>query len=168
MASAQYSRWIGTTLREAGWAPSLVFVVHVIVDVAFDAYERYPPLDMPAHFLGGVVIAYFFHRASINASRFGVLGPFHPTTHLALVTSLVCSATVFWEFAEYVYDRMFATNDQLGLDDTSLDMLLGILGGAAFLGGAAWYGGALKPARGAGEATGGWGRALDASTSDSP
>ena len=139
-------------MGEAGWAPSLVFIVHVFVHVAFHAYERYPTLDMPAHFLGGVVIAFFFHRASINASRFGVLGPFHPTTHLALVIALVCSVTVFWEFAEYVYDRLFGTRHQLDLDDTLLDMLLGILGGAAFLIAAAWDGGAMRRAQEAGDA----------------
>jgi hypothetical protein len=151
MASTQFSGWLKVTLIEAGWAPSLVFIVHVLVHVAFDAYDRYPVLDMPVHFLGGVVIAFFLSRASINASRFRVIGPFQPTTHLVLVGSLVCSATVFWEFAEYVYDRAFGTRHQLSLDDTLLDMLLGIIGGGVFLIGSAWTGGLADPSIESGE-----------------
>jgi hypothetical protein len=145
MASAQYSRWLKATLSEAGWAPSLVFIVHEDVHVAFKAYDRYPPLDRPFHFLGGVVIAFFLSRASFNASRFGVIGPFQLTAHVALVASLVCSATVFWEFAEYVYDRLFGTRHQLSLNDTLLDMLLGIIGGWVFLVMSAWAGGLTVP-----------------------
>ena len=134
MPTATLARWTAATTREAAWAPSLVFLVHVVAYLGFDAYKAYPPLDLPMHFLGGVVIAFFFHRASINASRLGLLGPYHAVTHALLVISLTCSAAVLWEFAEWTYDRAFGTHHQLGLDDTLLDMLLGILGGAAFLG----------------------------------
>lgn len=85
------------------------------------------------HILGGVVIAYFFHGASIAASRHGVIGPFHRVNHIALVFALTCAATVFWEFGEFIVDRTFGTNAQLGLDDTLGDMLLGILGGVALI-----------------------------------
>ncbi len=85
------------------------------------------------HLLGGVATAYFFHRLCINASRFGILGPYHAVTHFALVFGLVCSATVFWEFAEFFSDRLFGTHAQLSNQDTMIDLLLGISGGTAFL-----------------------------------
>src|ERR1041384_7803970 len=77
--------WIASTIREAAWAPAIIFVAHLIASRVLHAYERYPPLDIPMHYLGGVVIAFFYHRASINASRGGILGPFHQVTHIVLV-----------------------------------------------------------------------------------
>lgn len=47
-------------LIEAGWFPSLVFLLHCVLSLAFDAYDRAPSLDVPMHLLGGVAIAYFF------------------------------------------------------------------------------------------------------------
>ncbi len=91
------------------------------------------PLDIPMHFLGGVVIAFFFHRASLAAFRHGILGPFHRVTHTVLVFALTCMAAVFWEFAEFLSDHFFGTHAQLGLDDTLFDMFLGISGGITLL-----------------------------------
>jgi len=50
VSAVHYSRWLKSTLIEAGWAPCLVFIVHVFVHVTFNAYEAYPPLDRPVHF----------------------------------------------------------------------------------------------------------------------
>jgi len=110
-----------------------VFVMHVIASLGFDAYDSYPRLDIPMHFLGGVSIAYFFHRASLAASAHGLLGRFHRVTHIVLVFALTCTATVFWEFAEFVTDRYLRTNAQIGLDDTLKDMFFGTCGGVALL-----------------------------------
>lgn len=130
---ARLWKWIIATIREAAWAPAIIFIAHVIASRVFHAYERYPPLDIPMHYLGGVVIAFFYHRASINASRLGILGPFHLVTHLALVFAFVCSTTVFWEFAEFISDQYFGGHAQLGVADTMGDMCMGILGGLSFL-----------------------------------
>ena len=114
--------------------PAIVLMIfHVVAASGFDAYDRFPALDIPMHFLGGVVIAYFFHRASMVASSHGIIGPFHPTTHAVLIFSLTCTTTVFWEFAEFLTDRFFGTHAQLGLNDTLGDMLLGICGGITLL-----------------------------------
>ena len=70
--------------------------------------------------------------------RSGTLGR---PSNLALVT-LTFTSTVacalFWEFAEFLSDRYFGTNSQVGLEDTLLDMLLGVVGGAVFVG-IAWF-----------------------------
>ena len=110
-----------------------VFVIHVIASRVFDAYTYCPRLDIPMHLLGGAAIAYFFHRASILASAREILGPFHRLTHIILVFALTCTAAVFWEFAEFVTDRFFHTQAQLGLQDTLGDMFNGICGGVALL-----------------------------------
>lgn len=120
-------------MREAAWAPLLVYLFHVIADRAFQAYNRIPPLDIPMHFFGGVVIAYFFHRACWNASHLGLLAPYHPATHRLLVFGMVGTTTVVWEFAENIADHLFGTHGQVDLDDTMLDMFLGMAGGLVFL-----------------------------------
>jgi polyferredoxin len=125
--------WSIEAVRRGGLPAIALFGFHVIASRGFNAYVHFPPLDIPMHFLGGVVIAYFFHRASLAATSHGIIGPFHRVTHTVLVFALTCMATVFWEFAEFLSDHFFGTHAQLGLDDTLFDMLLGISGGIALL-----------------------------------
>ena len=55
------------TLREAAWAPLSVFSFY-LVGLALGFYKLFPPLDIPTHFMGGVVITYFY-RAAIRHSQ---------------------------------------------------------------------------------------------------
>jgi hypothetical protein len=135
--------WIVQTLRRAGWAPAAVFAAHVVASKGFDAYRHVPHFDVPMHLLGGVAIAYFFHAGSRLGSAAGVLAPYHRLTHGLLVFGLTCATAVFWEFAEFLADRYLGTNMQGGdLNDTLLDLLLGMCGGLALLA-AAWACGRL-------------------------
>jgi hypothetical protein len=117
----------------AGWVPALVFVIHVIVSRVFNMYEAFPALDIPMHFTGGVAIAFFFARnVSIVfiphlTQKSRILG------HIVMVFALTATATVFWEFAEFIYDRVLGTHVQVSIADTMLDMFLGILGGCCYL-----------------------------------
>jgi len=126
------------SLRRAGWAPTLVFGAHVLLSCGFNAYKAFPPLDIPMHLLGGVAISFFLWTAYRAGIRSGTLGR---PSNLALVT-LTFTSTVacalFWEFAEFLSDRYFGTNSQAGLEDTLLDMLLGVVGGAVFVG-ISWF-----------------------------
>jgi hypothetical protein len=131
--SSPLRRWAVKSLVESGWAPLCVFGLHVLMSKVFNAYAAFPGIDIPMHFMGGIVIAFFFHRASINGSHFKLLGPFHPTTHVLLVFFATCSTAVFWEFAEFINDRYFGGHAQAGLIDTLRDMSMGITGGTAFL-----------------------------------
>ena len=131
--SANISKWIVTTAREVVQVPIVGFLLVVIVSEIFHAYARFASLDLLMHCLGGVAIAFFFHRASVNASKFGILGPFHAVTHATLVFALVCTAAVFWEFAEFISDQFFGTHAQLDNEDTMSDMFLSVFGGASFL-----------------------------------
>ena len=44
-------------LAVGGWAPLLVFVVHVFATEVLDVYRSWPGLDIPMHFAGGVSVA---------------------------------------------------------------------------------------------------------------
>lgn len=120
-------------LREAGWAPSLVFVLHVVASRGFGAYALFPPLDIPMHFFGGVAITFFIGRLYRAAERFGLIGQPARWLYFVVVPALAIGTTVFWEFAEFLSDRLFGTRAQLGLEDTLFDMFLGCLGSLVFL-----------------------------------
>jgi hypothetical protein len=113
--------------------PILLLFLLVFPSQVFDAFTQFPDIDIPLHLLGGVATGFFFHRLTTNASRFGVFGPFHAVTHVVLVFSLVCTAGVFWEFAEFISDGFFGTHAQLSNKDTMTDLLLDVSGGALFL-----------------------------------
>ena len=120
-------------LKIAGWAPLLVFIAHVVC-ILTGAYEAWPPLDIPFHLVGGVVIAFFFHRSLSLLWRERHLDLGRPFTQQLLVFTLTVTAATFWEFAEYLADHFLGTTSQQGgLEDTLLDLLLGTLGGTLLL-----------------------------------
>ncbi|MCZ6574826.1 MAG: hypothetical protein O7C98_16865 [Planctomycetota bacterium] len=85
------------------------------------------------HLVGGAAIAHFFARSLTLAAGAGLLGQPSQLVLGALVFTSTCTVAVFWEFAEWAFDLYFEAKDQLGLEDTFLDMLRGILGGALYL-----------------------------------
>jgi hypothetical protein len=131
------ARWVASSIRSAGWAPLSGFVVHVIAARVLGAYAAWPDLDGPMHVAGGVAIAYFFERAFASEAAVPVVGCTTAFGRGALTMLSACAATVVWEFAEWTSDRLGITEAQMGLDDTLLDMLLGLVGAAAFLAAAA-------------------------------
>jgi hypothetical protein len=126
-------------LREAGWAPALVFVAHVVALRGFGAYAVFPPLDIPMHLLGGIAITYFFARSYRVAERGSLLGQPSRGLFYVVVWALATSTTVLWEFGEFLSDRYLGTHAQLGLEDTLFDMFLGCVGSLAFLGATAAF-----------------------------
>ncbi|HRQ24398.1 MAG TPA: hypothetical protein PLF42_13300, partial [Anaerolineales bacterium] len=61
--------WLLATLRETAWAPLGVFGFY-LVGLVFDWYDRFPPLDIPTHFMGGVAITFFFRSAIKQSQKF--------------------------------------------------------------------------------------------------
>jgi hypothetical protein len=116
-------------LRQAGWVPLSFFLFHVAVSKGLDAYLILPWLDIPMHFLGGVAIGYFYRASLRNPAAADVLGQLSSFAQKLLIIAAVGATTVIWEFAEWSTDSLGLTHSQLGLDDTLLDMLLGIGGG---------------------------------------
>ena len=127
------TEWVRDSIRSAAWAPVAVFVLHLVFSRVLGWYLTVPGLDMPMHFLGGVAIAYFFARSIRLESASPVLGALTTLGRCVLTIALVGLATVVWELAEWTTDSLELTRAQVGLDDTVLDMLLGLLGGVAFL-----------------------------------
>ena len=120
-------------VRRAGWAPIAVFLLHAFLSRALDGYTRLPPLDIPMHLLGGVAIAYFFSSCFAALPERVVSKEWRRPFQWLVVASLTATAAVCWEFAEFTSDRLLGTGAQKGLEDTLLDMALGIMGGVLYL-----------------------------------
>ena len=123
--------WMLRTLYEAAWAPLLVFVLFLVASQAFNAYQRFPALDIPTHFAGGAVIAFFMRRASANAEL--VLGEIPTSLHCALALWGTALVAVLWEVYEHLADRFLGTHMVFGIGDTAMDLLVGMAGGTAVL-----------------------------------
>ena len=126
-------RWAVTTLRRGAWAPVLVFSIHVIGAAVFHVYRRIPDFDVPMHFFGGVAIAYFFGAAYRAGLESKLLGEPSRVVFPLVVIGWTCLAAVIWEFSEFISDATWKTHTQPSLDDTMLDLLMGLLGGGAYL-----------------------------------
>jgi hypothetical protein len=119
-------------LRRA-WFPVVVFVIHVICSRVLFIYKAFPSLDIIMHLAGGFAIAYFFLGCLHALEEKGLMRQPERLLQATLLFSLICSAAVFWEFLEYISDHWIKTHAQPDLEDTLLDMLMGIVGGTIYV-----------------------------------
>jgi hypothetical protein len=117
--------WIFTTLRAAAWAPLSVFLFYLLAH-RLQLFKRFPPLDIPIHFLGGVAITYFCRVAIRESQKLVGEIPFP----IQVIFAFTCAGTtmIFWELYEYVYDFFFGTHMVRGVTDTTVDFFVGLLG----------------------------------------
>lgn len=125
MKNSPVFHWLVSTLREAAWAPLIVVGIYVF-GLAFDLYDLYPWLDIPTHLLGGVAITYFY-RVAIRTS-IKLLGPTPYLIQVLLAFTATGTTTVFWEFYENTIDRLFGFNTVRNLEETVIDLLMGVTG----------------------------------------
>jgi hypothetical protein len=85
------------------------------------------------HVLGGVFIAYSFSLAVTYLQERKILSELNIISRSVFLFALTSSATVIWEFGEFTLDFFFDTVAQASLEDTMLDMFLGLLGGMALI-----------------------------------
>ena len=125
----QFSNWFITTLRETAWAPISVFGLYW-VGLMFDLYKRFPVLDIPTHFLGGVVITYFYRSAIRNSQQ--LVGEIPLPIQILFAITCTGTTTILWEFYENILDFFFSTQMVRGVKDTIVDLLVGLLGALIF------------------------------------
>lgn len=128
MNRQQFTTWILDTLREAAWAPLGVFGFYLL-GRSLQLFKLYPPLDIPTHFVGGVVITYFY-RVAIRRSQ-NLIGEIPFPIQVLLALTSAGTTTIFWEFYENIMDFFFATQMVRGVEDTVVDFLAGLLGALA-------------------------------------
>jgi hypothetical protein len=121
----QLAAWITDTLREAAWAPLSVFGSYLL-GLTLGLYALFPPLDIPTHFMGGVAITYFYRAAIRNSQKF--VGEIPLPIQILFAFTCTGTTTVFWEFYENIFDFLFGTDMVRSLEDTIVDLFLGLLG----------------------------------------
>ncbi|MFK5956893.1 MAG: hypothetical protein QM477_10665 [Planctomycetota bacterium] len=126
-------RWAQGCIWRYGWLPILFFSVHLGVSKGMDAYLHFPRLDIPMHFFGGAVIAQFYWKSLHHPAAGPVIGAMPSSGRQLFTLCAVGATTAVWEFAEWWTDSIGLTTAQLSLDDTLLDMFLGMLGGVLFI-----------------------------------
>lgn len=122
---SQFFNWVITTLKEAAWAPLAIFGFYVL-GLIFHWYDLFPPLDIPTHFMGGVVITYFYRVAIRNVQE--LVGEIPLSIQILFAFTCTGTTAVFWEFYENFADRFLGTRMVRGLEDTIMDFILGLSG----------------------------------------
>jgi len=113
--------------------PVIVLIAHLIASKVLNLYVIFPDLDIPAHFVGGLSIAYTSTRILSYLEKEKRIATLNPGLFLVLIFSLTGTATVLWEFVEFIYDHLLNTNIQISLANTMQDQFTGILGGIAWI-----------------------------------
>ena len=121
--------WLKVAIIKAGWFPIAVFGFHQLVARGFDAYNVFPLLDIPMHFLGGVAIGVFFWVLFTSNESLRVIGGLTQFGRIIVSIMGVFVAVSMWEFAEWTTDFIGISEAQLSINDTMLDMFLGVCGG---------------------------------------
>ena len=129
MRNKQVAAWIIDTVREAAWAPIVVFLFYLVAR-SLQLFVLFPPLDIPTHFMGGVVITYFYRVAIRNVQRLAGEIPF--SVQVLFAFTCTGTTTIFWEFYEYIFDFFFDTQMVRGVTDTTVDFFVGLLGALVF------------------------------------
>ena len=112
--------------------PTLLFCLHLVM-VFLGFYKRHPWIDIPMHVLGGVFIAYSFSLAMTYFQERKILSELNILSRSVFLFALTSTAAVIWEFGEFTIDFFFSTNAQASVEDTILDMFLGLVGGTALI-----------------------------------
>ena len=121
----QLVNWIRVTLRSAAWAP-LSIIGFYVIGLALHLFDLFPPLDIPSHLLGGVAITYFYRSAIKNSQS--IVGDIPLPIQILLAFTCTGTTIIFWEFYENLLDLFFGTHVVRGLEDTIIDMFLGLTG----------------------------------------
>ncbi|SFM97242.1 hypothetical protein SAMN05660284_00161 [Formivibrio citricus] len=122
---------IAHTLRRSAWAPLLVLAFYAIAIKGFDAYVRWPDLDIPTHFAGGMAITYVY--ATLLRESQARLGTIPALIRSLCALGMTAITAILWEFMEFGTDYFFGMVTVLGVTDTLSDLFFGLAGGSATL-----------------------------------
>lgn len=107
--------------------PFIIFVLNYII-FFLGVYDAFPWIDIPMHFIGGLFVgySYFLTLKYLQNKNYLRINSF---TRIIFVITLVSLTAVLWEFYEFFLTSIFEIGLPLTLEDTLLDMFLGIFGG---------------------------------------
>lgn len=110
----------------------IVFAWDTLINNPFDLYGLWSDLDIPMHFLGGVVTAWSFTRlfAILPKNWRPVIRPVG--AQLIFSIGLVGLITIGWEVYELIFDWIHPFPSPMTLIDSLGDMLNGLVGATVF------------------------------------
>ena len=117
----------GQLLRKALWAPALI----VLAALALAQVARPPDWWWLLHIAGGAAVALCYLRA-IGIAR-PWLGELRSLAKYLLAFALACTTALAWEIGEFALDQVAGTTLQQGNFDTMSDLILSVVGAAAYL-----------------------------------
>jgi len=109
--------------------PIIVLLFHLIASGLLNLYIFFPHLDIPFHYTGGFAIAYASAGILSYLEQEKIIATLNRIVFVILISTLTATATVFWEFMEFIGDQLLRRNIQVSLANTMQDQFLGILGG---------------------------------------
>jgi hypothetical protein len=118
--------WLHHTLRQAAWAPLLVFFAYLIAAKGFQAYLLYPSLTMPTYFLGGMAITYFYLTALYFAQL--LIGATPRLIQQIAALGLSALTAIFWEFSEIIGHLTVGARLHVGDNDALAELFFAIFG----------------------------------------
>ena len=121
----KFFNWIIATLKESAWAP-LSVVAFYLFGLSINLFYFHPFVDIPTHFMGGLTITYFYRSAIRNLQK--IVGDIPLPIQILFAFTCTGTTTVFWEFYENFADHFLGTRMVRGLEDTLVDLILGISG----------------------------------------
>ena len=121
--------WVGRSLRRAAWAPILVVMAYALALVTL---APHPPqwLDSIAHAAGGVAMAYFAFTALEHLQK--SVGKTPRTIRLVAAVGLTAVVAIAWELLEFLVDLTASTRLAPSVEDTLVDLALGLVGAVVF------------------------------------
>ncbi|HYE59953.1 MAG TPA: hypothetical protein VEA18_02105, partial [Candidatus Kapabacteria bacterium] len=95
------------------------------------AYELWPSLDIPMHFIGGVVTAWSGCLAYGEYAKRGLLPKLPLPFFFFCLIGLVSFVGILWECYEFIHDTFFFRGNyfQPSIRDVMGDLILDLLGG---------------------------------------
>lgn len=94
-----------------------------------NVYVKYAWLDVPMHFIGGIVISYSFYLFLVLVQKKDYIKIKNKKILFIFIISFVALTTIIWETYEFTFDLVDNGTRQTNLNDTMTDILLGLLGG---------------------------------------
>lgn len=112
--------------------PTLVFLIHLITVGLSSLYVYFPHIDIAFHYAGGFAIAFTSAQILTYLQEEKITPLLSRILFLIVIIALTATATVIWEFAEFISDQFLSTNLQGSIANTMKDQFVGILGGATW------------------------------------
>src|SRR6187401_1786972 len=114
---------LASRMWSAGWAPLSVVLIHSALSAAIGHRREYDPVF---HFTGGAAGAFCVVQSlRVFRAELGRVARLNP---VLVVLIVMVGAIGAWEVAEFTSDRFFGTHIQRGVEDTGMDILLGVAG----------------------------------------